>query len=186
MYQLTIMNLDARTKPKKYSIHLILKNSTEVDMKLHSYVSSAPPLSKLPDILSRSNVDAPDNLEFDLSQDSEHGIWIRYRYTDDKARGFDIRIRIDLSKPQDIDISTDVYCIDGQEEKKTLSREAVYTMYDNGEATQYQVNDSTSDENVESENNLAASAHIQYDIVNADGWDLCAFIEIQLSMGTAL
>jgi hypothetical protein len=182
MCQLTIMNLDASAGPKKHSILLTLKNSTKTDLKLHGYVSSASPSSQLPNILSHSNKNAPNNLEFELSRDSNHGIWLRYRYVGNEARGFDVRICESFSKTRGTVMSTDVYYIDGQDERKILSREAVYTMRDSGGTTRYQVNDGALDENVERENNSMFSARVRYDIVNADGWDLYAFIEVQFLM----
>jgi hypothetical protein len=176
------MNLDARAEPKKHSIRLTLKNFTKEDLKLHGYVSSAPPSFRLPEMLSRSNEDAPNNYNFELSHDSNHGIWIRYRYVNNEVRGFDVRIHASFSKSQGIVMNTDIYYIDNQDEKKVLSREAIYTIHDVGGTTRCQVRDSTPNENIEKDNGLTFSAHIQYDIVNEDGWDLCASIEIQFLM----
>jgi hypothetical protein len=160
------MNLDTMVKSKKRSIRLILKNATGADMKLGGYMSSAPPLSQLPDMLNHSNEDASDNLGFELIQDSEHGIWLRYRYVDNEARGFDIRIHASFSTPQDIAMNTNVYYIDGQDEKNILSREATYTMYNTEEATPYHINVGTPNENVEEADNLKISAYVQHRIVN--------------------
>jgi hypothetical protein len=184
MCQLTIINLDIKAGPKKHSIRLTLKNFTESDLKLHSYVSSAPLLSKLPDVLSYSNEDIPDDLEFELPKDSEHGIWLCYCYVGNEACGFDIRIHAKLPKYRDVVVSTDVYYIEGQEEKKVLSREATYAMYKDGEATRYQVNESTYNEEMERAIDTAFSTQVRHSIVNADGWDLCASIEVQFSMTT--
>jgi hypothetical protein len=133
------MILDARTEPKKYSIRLTLKNSAETDLKLHSYVSSASPSSQLSDMLSRSNRNAPVNLDFELPKDSNHGIWVRYRYLDNAASGFDVHIHVNFSKSQDITVNTDVYYIESQEKEELLSYETTYTMQDTGETIQYQV-----------------------------------------------
>jgi hypothetical protein len=122
-----------------------------------------------------------NNLNFELPKDSEHGIWIQHRYVNNEARSFDVHICASFSKPQDIDMNTDVYYIESQGEKKLLSRKAIYAMHDNEGAIQYQINDSILDKNVERENDLAANAHILYDTVNTDGWDLCTSIEIQFS-----
>jgi hypothetical protein len=180
------MNLDTRAGHKKYSIRLTLKNYTEAGMKLHSYVSSAPPLSKLPDVLSYSNEDTPDNLEFELPKDSEHGIWIRYRYVDDEACGFDVRIRAKLPKYRDVVVSTDIYYIDGQGEKRLLSRKATYdALYEIGETTRYRVSEGTDDdEEVGRAFDTATGARVQHDIVSVDGWDLCASIEVQFLLTT--
>jgi hypothetical protein len=173
------MNLDARAEPKKHSIRLTLENSTEADLKLHSYVSSAPPLSQLPDMLSHSNKNASNNHDFELPKDSEHSIWMRYRYVDNEARGFDVRICASFSKSQGIVMNTDIYYIDNQDEKKVLSREAIYTIHDVEGITQCQVRDSTPNENVEEDNGLTFSARVWHGIANEDGWDLCASNKIQ-------
>jgi hypothetical protein len=181
------MNLDTKVEPKKHRIQLTLKNDTEAVLKLHSYASSAPPLSELPDTLSYLNENAPGNnenvpsvnLEFELPQDSNHGIWIRYRYVDNVVCGFDVRISARFSKHRDIDVNTDVYYVEGQGEKKLLSREATYTMYDDGKTTHYQVNECTYDEEVGPSVDTAFGARVLYGTVNADGWDLCASIEAQ-------
>jgi hypothetical protein len=89
-------------------------------------VSSAPPLSQLSGMLSCSNDGALDNFDFELSKDSDHGIWIRYCYVGNEARGFNVRICASFPKFPCIVMNTEVYYIDGQEEKKMLSREAVY------------------------------------------------------------
>jgi hypothetical protein len=183
MCRLTIMSLDRRARPKQHSIRLMVKNFTKADLKLHSYVSSAPPLSQLPDMLSRSNEDATDNLDFELPKNSGHGIWIRYRYVGNEERGFDVQICARFSKPQGIVVNTSVYYIDNQE-IKILSPEANYVMYDTEETTRYQVVDSTFDEEVERANDTVFGADVQYGIVNADGWDLCAAIEVQFLMAT--
>jgi hypothetical protein len=176
------MNLDMMVVPKKHSIRLTLKNSTGADLKLHSYVSSASPLSQLPDMLIHSDEGAFDELDFELPQDSEHGIWLCYRYMNNETKGFDVCIWAIFSKTQDIDMNTDVYYIDGQEEKKIQSHQVTYAMCNIGETPQYQVKDSIFDEDVERENDTVFSAHVQYDTANTDGWDLCASIEIQFLM----
>jgi hypothetical protein len=176
------MNLDVKAGPKKYSIRLTLKNFTERDLKLHSYVSSAPPLSRLPDLPSYPKEDTPDNLDFELPKDSDHGIWIRYRYVDDEACGFDVRIHAKLPKYRGIGVSTDIYYIDGQGEKRLLSRKATYALYKEGETTQYRVSEGTDDdEEVGRAFDTATGTRVQHDIVNVDGWDLCASIEVQLA-----
>jgi hypothetical protein len=185
MYQLTIMNLDAKAEPRKHSIRLTLKNSTNIDLELHSYASSAPPLSQLPNVLSRSNGDTPDNIMFELLQDSSHGIWLSYRHMDKEAKRFDVCIRADFSKTQGIVMNTYVYHIDGRQENMILSREAAYTMYDNRGTIEYQINDSTPNEDIEGENDLAANVRVRYGTVNTNDWGLCASIEIQFSMITS-
>jgi hypothetical protein len=174
------MNLDKKAEPKKCSICLTFENSTRTELKLHSYVSSAPPLSKLPDTLSHSNKTAPNNHDFELPQDLNHGIWIRYRYVDDEARGFDVCIHARFSKSQGIDMNTDVYYINGQKEERILSREAIYTMYDVEGTTRCQVSDRTSSGNVEKENDLTFSAYVQYDTADVEDYDLRASIKIRL------
>jgi hypothetical protein len=176
------MDLDMKVESKKYGIRLALKNSTETDLKLHSYVSSAPPLSKLLGMLSRSNEDALSKHDFELPQDSKHGIWIRYRYVDNETRGFDVRIHANFLRSREIEVNTDVYYIHNQEEEKIQSREITYAMYDNKGVTQHQFNGNTFDEDVGEESNFTYSAHVRYDIVKASGWDLCAYIEVSFSM----
>jgi hypothetical protein len=173
------MNLDMRAEPKRHGIRLTLKNFTETDLKLHSYVSSAPPLSRLPDMLNYSNEDTLNHLDFEFSKDSEHGIWIRYCYVGNEASGFDVCICASFSKSHGIIMNTYVCYIDGWQEKKILSREAVYTMHNNGGVTQYRVNDSTPNRSVEIVNNLMMSARVRHGIVNTDSWDLCASIDVQ-------
>jgi hypothetical protein len=137
MCQLTFMNLNIRVESKKHSIRLTLKNSTCIDLKLSGYVSSAPSLSQLLDMLSRSNGDASGSLNFESLHDSIHGMWIRCRYESSEARGFDIRICTSSSRPQDIVMKTDAYYIDCQYEENILSCEVTYTRHNTEEDALY-------------------------------------------------